>query len=253
MSHNVVGVLPGRTRPQEAVLYSAHWDHLGHCTPVNGDDICNGALDNATGVSGLIELARDYTANGPAERSVAFIAWTGEESGLLGSAYYASHPIFPPAQTAALINMDGLAINGPSRDIIVVGYGQNEMDQLLTAVAHTQNRVVSPEAFPERGSFYRSDQVSLAKIGVPSLYTSAGIDLVTGGTARGRQLTDDYVANRYHKPQDQITDTWDMSGATQDLGLLYTVGRQVADGSQWPQWSPTSEFRAERERSRASH
>ena len=194
MSHNVIGVLRGSERPQEAVIYGAHWDHLGRCTPVDGDDICNGALDNATGMAGLIELARRFAGREPLERSVAFIAFTAEESGLLGSAYYAEHPVFAPAETAAMINMDGLSAAGPSRDITVVGRGQTDLDQRLAAAAETQNRRIEPEAFPEQGGFFRSDHFNFARIGVPALFTSAGIDLYQGGAARGRALSDAYVA-----------------------------------------------------------
>ncbi len=247
MSRNVIGVLPGRDRPNEAILYGAHWDHLGRCTPVDGDDICNGALDNATGVAGLIELARRYQADGPPERSVAFLAFTAEESGLLGSEHYALHPTFEPRNTVAMINMDGLSIVGPSREMMVVGYGQSNLDQMLTEAAQTQNRAVNPEAFPERGSFYRSDHFNLAKIGVPVLYAGSGTDLVDGGRERGRALSEAYVANRYHKPDDEITPDWDLTGATMDLELLYAVGRRLADGEEWPVWGETSEFRAARE------
>ena len=251
MSRNVIGVLPGRGRPDEAVLYGAHWDHLGRCTPVDGDDICNGARDNATGTAGLIELARRFAADGPAERSVAFLAFTAEESGLLGSAYYATEPVFAPADTAAMINMDGLSTVGPAREMSVVGYGQNNLDQMLTRAAEAQGRRTEPEAFPERGSFYRSDHFNLAKIGVPVLYAGSGIDLVDGGVQRGRALAQEYTAQRYHKPTDEITPDWDMSGATLDLELLYAVGREVADSDIWPEWSETSEFRAARDQSRA--
>jgi Zn-dependent M28 family amino/carboxypeptidase len=246
MSHNVVGVLPGRDRTQEAVLYGAHWDHLGHCTPVNGDDICNGALDNASGVAGLIELARRYHADGAPQRSVGFIAFTGEESGLLGSQYYAEHPTFEPRNIAAMINMDGLSISGPARNLLVVGAGQNQLQDILTEAARRQNRTIAPEVYPERGGFYRSDHFNFAKIGVPALYTGSGNDLVNGGTERARQLSDAFLATRYHKPDDEITPDWDLTGATQDLTLLYEVGRQVADSNTWPQWSATSEFRAAR-------
>jgi Zn-dependent M28 family amino/carboxypeptidase len=246
MSRNVIGVLPGTTRPDEAVLYGAHWDHLGHCTPVDGDDICNGALDNATGVAGLVELARRYHADGAPQRSVGFIAFTGEESGLLGSQYYAEHPTFEPRNIAAMVNMDGLSIFGPARNILVTGYGQSNLDDRLREAARRQNRVVSPEVYPERGGFYRSDHFNFAKIGVPALYTGSGNDLVVGGTERARQMSDDFLAHRYHKPDDEITPDWDMTGATLDLGLLYDVGRGVADSDAWPQWSATSEFRAAR-------
>lgn len=251
-SRNVIGVLQGRTRPSEVVLYSAHWDHLGRCTPVDGDDICNGALDNATGVAGLIELARRFAGEARPERSVGFIAFTAEESGLLGSAYYAEHPAFAPADTAALINMDGLSIVGPARDITIVGRGQTNLEEMLTQAAAGQGRTVSSEPFPEHGSFYRSDQFNLAKIGVPVLYTGAGIDLYNGGAARGRTLSEAYRATRYHKPADEITPDWDMTGAMRDLQLLYAVGRQVGDSGEWPQWNASSEFRAAREASRAA-
>jgi Zn-dependent M28 family amino/carboxypeptidase len=246
-SHNVIGVLPGGERPREAVLYSAHWDHLGHCAPVNGDDICNGAVDNATGVAGLIELARRYAGAGPLERSVAFIAFTGEESGLLGSEYYAHNPVFAPTETAALINMDGLSVAGMSREINVIGYGQTDLQDLLSTAAIAQGRSIVREPFPERGSFYRSDQFNLARIGVPVLYTSPGLNLFDGGTEHGRALSIAYLSERYHKPDDEFSRDWDMSGAMRDLQLLYTVGRQVADSETWPQWSANSEFRHIRE------
>jgi Zn-dependent M28 family amino/carboxypeptidase len=245
-SRNVVGVFPGSERPNEAVLYGAHWDHLGRCTPVDGDDICNGALDNATGIAGLIELARQFRADGPTERSVAFIAFTAEESGLLGSQYYAENPTFAPRDIAAMINMDGLSVAGPSQDMTVVGFGQNDLQDRLAEAAHAQDRRISPETYPERGSFYRSDHFNLAKIGVPVLYASGGNDLVNGGPERARQLSEAYIANRYHKPDDEVQPDWDLTGAQQDLQLLYAVGRGVADSDAWPQWSASSEFRARR-------
>ncbi len=245
-SRNVVGVLPGRERPNEAVLYGAHWDHLGRCTPVDGDDICNGALDNASGIAGLIELARQYRADGPTERSVAFIAFTAEESGLLGSQYYAENPTFAARDIAAMINMDGLSVAGPAYDVTIVGYGQNDLQDRLAEAAHAQDRRIAPEAFPERGSFYRSDHFNLARIGVPVLYAGGGTNLVDGGPERARALSEAYIAHRYHKPDDEIQPDWDLTGAEQDLRLLYAVGRGVADSDAWPQWSETSEFRAAR-------
>jgi Zn-dependent M28 family amino/carboxypeptidase len=246
MSRNVIGVIPGRDRPDEAVLYGAHWDHLGRCTAVDGDDICNGALDNATGVAGLVELARQFRADGPTQRSIAFIAFTGEESGLLGSQYYAEHQVFEPRNTAAMINMDGLSVVGPAHDMTVVGFGQNDLQDRLAEAAQAQGRRISPEAFPERGSFFRSDHFNLAKTGVPVLYAGSGVDLVNGGADRSRALSEDYIANRYHKPDDEIQPDWDLTGATQDLRLLYAVGRGVADSDAWPAWSASSEFRAAR-------
>jgi Zn-dependent M28 family amino/carboxypeptidase len=252
-SYNVVGVLPGRSHADEAVVYSAHWDHLGRCAPINGDGICNGALDNASGSSGLIELARRFHQAGSAQRSVVFVSVTAEEQGLLGSEYYADHPTFAPAKMVANINMDGLPVNGPSHDITVVGYGKSQMDDLIAQAAATQHRRVTADPFPERGSFFRSDQFHFARVGVPVLYTGAGIDLVNGGEARGRQLQDDFIANRYHKPQDEIQPDWDLTGASQDLQLLYMVGRQLADGTSWPQWRADAEFRAAREPSHPLH
>ncbi len=251
-SYNVVGVLPGRTRPNEAVIYTAHWDHLGRCAPINGDDICNGALDNATGISGLIELARHYVEHGAAQRSVAFVAVTAEEKGLLGSQYYADHPTISPANMVADINMDGLSNRGRSHDLTIIGYGKSEMDDLAAAATQAQGRRIRPDPFPERGSFFRSDQFNFARIGVPVLYTGAGIDLLNGGEARGRALQDDFIANRYHKPQDEVTPDWDMSGATEDLNVLYSVGRGLADGNAWPAWRPDAEFRAARQTSHPS-
>ena len=245
-TYNVVGVLPGRARANETVLYSAHWDHLGRCPAIDGDDICNGALDNATGVSALIELARRYAAQGAPERSVAFIALTAEEQGLLGALYYRDHPVFPAADTVAAINMDGINNAGLTRDIEVVGFGKSEMDDLITQAAAAQGRRVAPDSTPEAGYFYRSDHLHFAQLGIPVLYTSNGIDMVDGGVERGNALNNAYVANNYHKPSDEVTPAWDMSGGAQDLELLYAVGRQIADGSSWPQWRANAEFRAAR-------
>lgn len=249
-SANIVGVLPGRERPQETVLYSAHWDHLGRCTPIDGDDICNGALDNATGTSALIELARAFSAEGRPQRSVAFIALTAEEQGLLGALYYSQHPVFPAAQTVAAINMDGINNFGPTHDIEVVGFGKSEMDDLITQAAAEQGRRVAPDSSPEAGYFYRSDHLHFAQLGIPVLYTSNGIDMIEGGEARGRALNDDYTANRYHKPTDEVTPEWDLSGGAQDVRLYYAVGRGLGDGTNWPRWRPEAEFRAIREASR---
>ena len=252
-SYNVVGVLPGASRPEDAIIYSAHWDHLGHCTPINGDDICNGALDNASGTSGLIELARRFRADAPPARSVVFLSVTAEEQGLLGSQYYADHPTIPAAHLVADINMDGLNVDGPAHDITEVGFGKSEMDDLLARAAATQGRRVTADPFAERGSFFRSDQYHFARIGVPVLYTGGGVDLVNGGVSRGRALEDAFIANRYHKPQDEIQPDWDLTGAEQDLQLLHMVGHDLANSADWPQWRPNAEFRAAREASRPSH
>ncbi len=243
---NVIGVLAGAERPDETLMYSAHWDHLGRCPAIDGDDICNGALDNATGVSALIELARRAAAQGPAERSIAFIALTAEEQGLLGALYYRDHPQFPARDTVALINMDGINNFGPTRDIEVIGIGKSEMDDLLTQAAQAAGRRVTPDSSPEHGYFFRSDQLHFAQLGIPVLYTSNGVDMVVGGSERGNAINAAYIANNYHKPSDEVTPEWDMTGGAQDLELLYSVGRELAEGSSWPQWRAGAEFRAAR-------
>jgi Zn-dependent M28 family amino/carboxypeptidase len=245
-SYNVVGVLPGRQRPEESVLYTAHWDHLGRCPPVNGDDICNGAMDNATGTAGLIELARHTVAQGRGERSNVFVAFTAEEQGLLGSIYYAAHPTVDPALVAAAINMDGGAIYGATRDVKITGFGKSEMDALLAEAAAAQHRTVAPEPFPEQGGFFRSDHFPLAQIGVPVLYAQGGLDLIEGGRERGEALNRAYTADRYHKPDDEFSDAWDLTGVSQDLQLYFTVGQGLANSRRWPQWYPSAEFAAAR-------
>ncbi len=249
-SNNVVGILPGKTHPDEYVLYSAHWDHLGRCEPVKGDDICNGALDNASGTAGLIALAEAYGKAGAADRSVVFLSVTAEESGLLGSAYYGANPVYPLAQTVGGINMDGLSLAGRTRDVTIIGPGKSELEPILVRYAKAQNRVVTPEATPEKGSFFRSDHFSLAKYGVPMIYFDGGEDLVSGGVAAGRAASEDYVTNRYHKPQDEYNPAWNWSGAVEDLVLNYQIGRELAEGSSWPNWYPSAEFKAVRDRSR---
>ncbi|MEZ5961373.1 MAG: M28 family metallopeptidase [Hyphomonadaceae bacterium] len=249
-TYNVVGVLPGTQRPDETLIYSAHWDHLGHCPAINGDDICNGALDNATGTSALIELARRFSAAGRPQRSVAFIALTAEEQGLLGALYYMQHPVFAPRNTVAAINMDGINNAGRTHDIEIVGYGQSEMDDLITQAVQAQGRRVAPDSSPEAGYFYRSDHLHFAQLGIPVLYTSNGVDMVEGGVERGNAINAAYVANNYHKPSDEVTADWDMTGGAEDLEALYAVGRGLADSNRWPEWRATSEFRAARVESR---
>lgn len=250
-SKNVIGVLPGTTEPGDYVLYSAHWDHLGRCDAVDGDDICNGALDNASGVAGLVALAEAQAKAGPAKRSIAFLAVTAEESGLLGSSYYAQHPVFPLARTVGGVNMDGLNVTGRSKDFVLVGQGKSEIEDLAKQIVAAQGRTISAEPNPERGSYYRSDHFSFAKLGVPMLDGGSGQDKVVGGTAAGKAAAEDYVAHRYHKPADQYDPNWDWSGAVEDLTVYYQLGRTLADRpGLWPNWYPTAEFRGIRDQSR---
>lgn len=251
-SKNVVGILPGTKRPDEVVLYTAHWDHLGHCAPApDGDDICNGAVDNGNGVAALVALAEAHHKAGPAARSLVFLAVTGEESGLLGSQYYGDNPIYPLAKTVGGANMDALAMTGPAKNVVVVGRGKSELDGYLDRALAAQGRHASNEPTPEKGFYYRSDHFSLAKHGVPMLYFDRGDDLVNGGVAAGRAAAEDYEAHRYHGPKDEYDPNWDWSGVAQDVGVLYTIGRQLADSDAWPNWVAGDEFRAIRDKSRA--
>ena len=252
-SRNVIGILPGKTRPNEYVIYTAHWDHLGRCdADSDGDDICNGALDNATGTAGLVALAEAHAKAGPPDRSIIFLAVTAEESGLLGSRYYGENPIYPLAQTAGGINMDGLNIIGNTRDLVVVGMGKSELEDYFRREADQLQLAVKREPTPEKGFYYRSDHFSLAKFGVPMLYAESGEDLVNGGAAAGRAAAEDYTTKRYHKPGDEYDPNWDWSGALRDLGIYYRIGRQLADSDSWPNWYKGDEFRTIRDRSRAA-
>ena len=251
-SKNVIGILPGKTAPQDVVMYTAHWDHLGRCDAVNGDDICNGALDNASGVAGLVALAEAQAKAGPAKRSMVFMSVTAEESGLLGSRYYAEHPVYPLARTVGGVNMDVLNVNGRARDFVITGAGKSEIEDLAKPFIAADGRTVSPEEHPERGGYYRSDHFSFAKLGVPMLDGGSGDDLVVGGKAAGEAAGEDYVARRYHKPQDEYDPKWDWSGAIADLQIYYGLGRKLAnDTTLWPNWYRTAEFRAIRDKSRA--
>jgi Zn-dependent M28 family amino/carboxypeptidase len=248
-SRNFLAVLPGVERPDEYVIYTAHYDHFGVDPTAEGDDkIYNGARDNASGTAGLIEVARGFaSASEPQDRSVMFLAVTAEEQGLLGSKFYASHPVVPLNRTAADINMDGLITWGATHDITVVGLGNSELDDYVEAAAAEQGRVVIPDAEPEKGFYYRSDHFEFAKKGVPALYTDPGIDMVDGGEDRGRTELDRWTEERYHKPNDEYDETWDLSGAVQDLQLFFTVGWTIANESSWPNWREGNEFRAARD------
>jgi len=243
-SDNVVGLLPGSKRPDEVVVYSAHWDHLGKS--FSGDDkIFNGAIDNATGVAALLEIADAFAHQQPApERSILFVAVTLEEAGLLGSRYYSVHPTMPLDKTVADINMDALRIIGKTHDMVVVGYGQSQMDDYLKDVLTPLGRTITPDSESEKGFFYRSDQLNFARKGVPVLYANGGYDKVDGGVTAGRAAADDYTRNRYHKPSDEYDPNWDLSGVIDDIKALHAVGKRLADESTFPQWNADSEFKA---------
>jgi Zn-dependent M28 family amino/carboxypeptidase len=247
-SHNVVGRVPGRSRPDETVIYSAHWDHLGVGRPdARGDAIYNGAVDNATGIAGLIEMGRAF-AHGPRPaRSVVFLAVTAEEKGLLGSEYYASNPLYPLAKTAGVINMDALGVAGPARNFSISGSARLGLLDDLVAEGRRRGRTFMPEPHPENGGFYRSDHFPMAKRGVPAVSFESGNDLVEGGTAAGEAAAQAYTRDRYHQPADEWSPDWNLAGMARDLELVQAVGARLADSREWPNWSADSEFRAARD------
>lgn len=247
-SKNVIGILPGSERPDEYVIHTAHWDHLGRCKPApDGDDICNGAVDNATGTAALVALAEAQAKTGPARRTMVFLAVTAEESGLLGAHYYAENPVFPLSQTVGGINMDAFLIAGPSKDVVVVGPGKSQLDQFLESALVADGRVATPNPNPEAGYYYRSDHFAFAKRGVPMLYVDGGEDLIEGGTEAGAAIAADYRENRYHGPKDEYDENWDWSGVMADLQLFYRLGRMLADSESWPNWVDGDEFRSIRD------
>ncbi|WP_397578408.1 M28 family metallopeptidase [Sphingorhabdus sp.] len=251
-SKNVIGVMKGTKRPDEYVLYTAHWDHLGRCTAAaDGDDICNGAVDNATGTAALVALAEGFAKAGAPERSVVFLAVTAEESGLLGSKFYAENPIFPLSQTVGGVNMDAFSMSGPAKNLTVIGKGKSQLDLYLEAAAKSEGRTPETEPTPEKGFYYRSDHFSFAKLGVPMVYFEGGDDLVTGGKAAAMAAAEDYEKNRYHAPGDEFDEKWDWSGVMSDLKLYYRVGRMLAMTDAWPNWNDGDEFRAVRDKSRS--
>ena len=247
-SKNVLGKIEG-SDPQlknETIIYSAHWDHLGIDKSLPGprtNQIFHGALDNASGVAALLELAKAYKALPVApKRTILFIATTSEEQGLLGARYYAQHPVYPLNQTLIDINIDGLNSYGRTRDISVIGSGKSTVDELAAQVAQQQGRSTRPDGHPEYGFFYRADQFEFAKVGVPGLYTSAGSEVIGKPDGYGTQKLMDYIANHYHSVHDIVDSSWDLSGAVQDVQLLFQVGFGVAQGTAYPQWKPDSEF-----------
>ncbi len=250
-SHNVIGKITGAKQPDEYIIYSTHWDHLGIGKPdEKGDTIYNGALDNASGTAGMLELIKAFKnmKNKP-NRTVVFLAVTAEEQGLYGSEYFAQNPVYPREKTVANINMDGINRYGRMKDIVVVGIGQSDLEDYLDAEAKAVGRYTSPEPNPVAGYYFRSDHFNFAKVGIPALYTNTGIDHHEKGADYGKQLQDEYVSKYYHKPSDEFdTSRWNLEGAVDDLQLLFNVGKKLAFETSWPQWKPGSEFKAARDR-----
>jgi Zn-dependent M28 family amino/carboxypeptidase len=249
-SKNVIARIEGSdpALKDQYVVYTAHWDHLGKDPELKDDQIFNGALDNATGTSALLELAQAFTKlPSPPRRSLLFLAVTAEEKGLLGSKWYAEHPLYPLTQTVANVNMDGIEIMGRTRDVIVVGKGQSTLEDILADQVQGQGRVLVPELQPEKGSYYRSDHFEFAKVGVPALYQHSGEDYLGRPAGWGRQKSDEYVAQHYHKVSDDIKPEWDLGGAVQEIQLLLRVGLDIASTDSWPQWKEGSEFKARRD------
>jgi len=252
VSHNVVGMVRGKKYPDETVIYSAHWDHLGIGKPdERGDTIYNGARDNGTGISQLIEQGRAFARGPRPDRSVLFLAVTGEEKGLLGSEYYATHPLFPIAKTVGVLNTDSMGIWGPAKNFSISGNAKLDLLDDLIAEAKAEGKYYSPDPMPEAGHFYRSDHFSFVKQGVPAVSYESGEDLVNGGTARGQAVTAEYTAKHYHQPSDEWQPSWDFRGMAEDAYLLHQVGLRLANSREWPNWSSDSEFRAARDKSAA--
>lgn len=249
-SYNVVAKITGTTQPDEYIIHSSHWDHLGVGKPNEaGDSIYNGALDNASGTAGQLEIAKAYLSlkNKPA-RTVVFLWVTAEEQGLLGSAYYAQNPVYPKEKTVANINIDGVNPYGKSKDIVMVGMGQSDLEDYLDEEAKRVGRYVSPEPNPSAGYYFRSDHFNFAKAGIPALYTNDGVDNAEKGKEYGKQLQDEYVAKHYHKPSDEYTtELWKLDGAVEDLKLLFNVGKKLSMEKTWPQWKESSEFKSIRD------
>ena len=249
-SINVVGRIDGSDAKlkDEWVLYSAHWDHLGRDAEKPGDNIYNGAVDNASGVAAIIELAQAHQKLAqPTKRSALFMATTAEESGLLGAKFYAENPLYPLEKTVANINIDGVPVWGRARDIEDVADGNSTLSDLLGELAKSHDRVLKPNSRPERGTFYRADHFEFSKLGVPAVYTKGGRELIGKPADYGQKKSDEYVANLYHQPTDEVDPAWDLSGAVEDIRLLLEVGYSVGNSEKWPEWKPGSEFKAKRE------
>ena len=249
-SHNVIGKLEGTDAKlkDEYVIYTAHWDHLGRHPELHGDQIFNGAIDNASGVASVIQIAAAFMkVNPPPKRSVLFMATTAEEAGLLGAKFYAEHPLYPLEKTLADTNIDGVNPWGKTHDLEDLTNGNSALDDLLGQAAARQGRVMKPNSEPEKGGFYRVDSFEFAKAGVPVLHAARGIEIIGKPPEYGKQKRDEFVAKHYHQPSDEVDPGWDLSGAVQDVQLLFEVGYQVANGDKFPEWKAGSEFKAKRE------
>ncbi|SFS50370.1 M28 family metallopeptidase [Brevundimonas viscosa] len=242
-TRNVIARLPGTTHPDETILYTAHWDHIGVGEPdANGDAIFNGAVDNATGTAGLLELARAFGQGPRPERSIVMISFTAEESGLLGSEYYAANPVWPLETTVAGFNIDAMNVYGRVANVDVIGYGQSELDERVQAAAEAQGRTIRPDANPAAGSYFRSDHFPLAKRGVPMAYVDGGGEFLDEPIAPRNAARDEYTARRYHQADDEWSPEWDLRGQAEDLALIYGLGLELANSRAWPGWKPGSEF-----------
>ncbi len=251
-SKNVVGLLPGTKYPDETIIYTGHWDHLGIGKPDDtGDTIYTGALDNATGIAQIIEQARWFASEPRTDRSIVFLAVTAEEKGLLGSEYYASHPLYPLGKTVGVLNTDGGSLWGRSKNFTISGNARLGLLDLLIAEGQKQGRYYSPDPHPEAGYFFRSDHFAFAKAGVPAISFNEGNDLRNGGTARGEALGKVYNEKSYHQPSDEWSPEWDFTGMAEDTVLLHNVGRILANSRLWPEWSSDSEFKGERDKTAA--
>ncbi len=251
-SYNVIGRLPGKTRPDETVIYSGHWDHLGVGAPdAKGDTIYNGAVDNASGIASLLELARAYAKAPRTDRSIVFLAVTAEEKGLLGSTYYGANPVYPLGKTAGVINLDGMIGEGAARDFSISGVAKLGLLDMLVAEGKKLGRTYVPDPNTDKGYFYRSDHFPMAQQGVPAISFSTGLDLVNGGLERGKALSADYTRDRYHQPADEWRADMDLTNVVPDLTLVYDTGRLLATSKSWPEWSADSEFKAKRDESAA--
>jgi Zn-dependent M28 family amino/carboxypeptidase len=247
-SHNVVAKIDGGDKKDEYVVYTAHWDHLGRDTSLKGDQIYNGAIDNASGTSAILEIANAFSKlPTPPRRSILFLSVTAEEKGLLGAKYYATHPLYPLNKTAANINIDGVNQWGKTSDFTVIGLGNSTLDDVLTDILKTENRTVRPDPEPEKGFYYRSDHFEFAKQGVPALDVDAGIEYIGKPAGYGIEKRDEYTKNNYHQPSDEVKPDWDLSGAVEDARVLFRVGYAIAQADALPQWKAGTEFKAKRD------